>query len=181
MKNRITKFWTSTTYRLFKDVIKLFQNNLGSIPGKRLYLLERDQTSSRVHSASYSMVNEGSFTGKKGYRSVKLTTLPPSVERENTWRCRLRLKCEGTCAETRFRLSAKGTSPFKSVGASVPSTTGSRGVRISGSNAGYTMFRGSVKSTGYPFHPPVSPSIPLPCVTVCHHISTRPYFPSTYA
>jgi hypothetical protein len=34
------------------------------------------------------------------------------------------------------------------------------------------MFRGSVKGTGYPLHPPVSPSLPLPCVTVCHHIST---------
>jgi len=54
--------------------------------------------------------------------------------------------------KTRFRLSAKRTSPFKSAGASVQSTTGSRGVRISGSNAGYTMFRGSVKSTGYPLH-----------------------------
>jgi len=43
---------------------------------------------------------------------------------------------------------------------------------ISGSNAGYTMFRGSVKSTGDPLHSPVSPSLPLPCVTVCHHIST---------
>jgi len=43
------------------------------------------------------------------------------------------------------------------------------GVRISGSNAGYTKFRGSVKGTGYPFHSPVSPSLPLPCVTVCHH------------
>ena len=42
-------------------------------------------------------------------------------------------------------------------GASVQSTTGSRGVRISGSNAGYTMFRGSVKSTGYTLHSPVSP------------------------
>jgi len=31
---------------------------------------------------------------------------------------------------------------------SVESTTGSRGVRFSGSNAGYTMFRGSVKGTG---------------------------------
>ena len=30
-------------------------------------------------------------------------------------------------------------------GATVQSTTGSRGVRISGNNAGYTMFRGSVK------------------------------------
>jgi hypothetical protein len=40
------------------------------------------------------------------------------------------------------------SSSLKSAGASVQSTTGSRGVRISGSNAGYTMFRGSVKSTG---------------------------------
>jgi hypothetical protein len=85
---------------------------------------------------------------------------------------RLRLKCDGTRAETRFRLSAKRTSPFKSAGASVQSTTGSRGVRISGSNAGYTMFRGSVKSTDYPLHSSVFPSLPLPCVTVCHHIST---------
>jgi len=59
--------------------------------------------------------------------------------------------------------------------ASVQLTTGSQGVRNSGSNAGYTMFRGSVKSTGYPLHSPVSPSVPLPCVTVCHHISTRLY------
>jgi len=88
---------------------------------------------------------------------------------------RLLLKCDGTRAETRFRLLAKRTSPFKSAGASVQSTTGSRGVRISGSNAGYTMFRGSVKSTGYPLNSPVSPSLPLPCVTVCHHVSTGLY------
>ena len=85
------------------------------------------------------------------------------------------LKCDSTRAETRFRLSAKWTSPFKSAGASVQSTTGSRGVRIIGSNAGYTMFRGSVKSTGYPLHSPVSPSLPLPCVTVGHHISPGVY------
>ena len=88
-----------------------------------------------------------------------------------------RLKCDGTRAEIRFRLSAKRTNPFKSAGASVQSTTGSRGVCISGSNGGYTMFRGSVKSTGYPLHSPVSPSLPLPCVTVCHHISTGLYHP----
>ena len=88
---------------------------------------------------------------------------------------RPRLKCDGTRAETRFRLSAKRTNPFKSAGTSVQSTTGSRGVRISGSNAGYTMFRGSVKGTGYPFHSPVSPSLPHPCATVCHHISTGLY------
>jgi len=37
------------------------------------------------------------------------------------------------------------------------------------------MFRGSVKSTGYPLHSPVSPSLPLPCVTTCRHISTGVY------
>ena len=88
---------------------------------------------------------------------------------------RLHLKCDGTRAETQFRLTAKWTSPFKSVGVSVQSTTGSRGVCISCSNAGYTMFRGSVKSTSYPLHSPVSPSLPLPSVTVCHHISTGLY------
>jgi hypothetical protein len=85
------------------------------------------------------------------------------------------LKCDGTRAETIFRLSAKRTSLFKSAEASVQSTTGSRGVHISGSNAGYTMFRGSVKGTGYPLHLPVFPSLPLPWVTVCHHISTGLY------
>jgi hypothetical protein len=88
-------------------------------------------------------------------------------------------KCDGTRAETRFRLSAKRKSPFKSAGASVQSTTGSRGLRISGSNAGYTMFRGGVKSTGYPLHSPVSPSLPLPCVTVCHRISPGVYVKTT--
>jgi len=87
----------------------------------------------------------------------------------------LNLKCDGTRAETRFRLSAKWTRPFKSAGASVQSTTCSRVVRISCSNAGYTMFRGSVKGTGYTLHSPVSPSLPLRRVTVCYHISTGLY------
>jgi hypothetical protein len=82
------------------------------------------------------------------------------------------LKCDGTRAETRFHLSAKLTSPFTLAGTSVQLTTGSRGVRISGRNAGYTMFRGNVKGTGYPLHSPVSPSLPRPCVTACSHIST---------
>ena len=99
----------------------------------------------------------------------------PSSLNISTMGCRLRLKCDGTRAEIRFRLSAKRTSPFKSAWASVQSITGSRGVRISGSNAVYSMFRGSVKSTGYPLHSPVSPSLPLPCVTVCHQISPGLY------
>jgi hypothetical protein len=92
---------------------------------------------------------------------------------------RLHLKCDGTRAETRFRLSANRTSPFKSAGASVQSTTGSRGVRISDSNAGYTMFRGNVKSNGYPLHSPVSPSPPpraSPCAITIQLDSTK-YLP----
>ena len=87
----------------------------------------------------------------------------------------MRLKCDGTRAVTRFRLSPKRTSPFKSAGASVQSTADSRGVRISGSNAGYTTIRGSVKGTGYPLDSPVSPSLPLPCITVCHQVSNALY------
>ena len=74
---------------------------------------------------------------------------------------RLRLKCDGTRAKIRFPISAKRTSPFKSAGASVQSSTGSRDLCISGSNAGCTMFR---------LHSSVSPSLPLPCITVCHHM-----------
>ena len=57
----------------------------------------------------------------------------------------MRLKRDGTRAETRFLLSPKRASPFKSAGASVQSTAGSRSVLIGVSNAGYTMFRGGVR------------------------------------
>jgi hypothetical protein len=57
----------------------------------------------------------------------------------------VRLKRDSTRAETRFRLSPKRTSPFKSAGASVQLTAGSQGVRIGVSNAGYATFRGSVR------------------------------------
>ena len=76
------------------------------------------------------------------------------------------MKYNGTRAETKFLLSAKRTSPFKSATDSVQSITGSRGVRISGSNAGYTKFRGSVKDTDHPLHSPVSLHFPFrasPC------------------
>jgi len=84
---------------------------------------------------------------------------------------RLRLKRDGTRAETGFPLSAKRTSPFKSARASVQSNTGSRGVRISGSNAGYIMFQSSVNCTRYPLHSPVSSSLPH----LFHHISAGLY------
>ena len=31
------------------------------------------------------------------------------------------------------------------------------------------------KTTGYPLHSPASPSLPLPCVTACHQVSTELY------
>jgi hypothetical protein len=92
--------------------------------------------------------------------------------------CRLRLKGDGTRSETRFRLSPKRTSPFKSAGASVQSTDGSRGVRISVSNAGYTTFQGSVKVLAthfirqFPLH---FPSRASPCAIMFKTHSTRVY------
>jgi len=121
-----------------------------------------------------STCSEGSpgiCNGRAGYRSVWTLLWLASGGGEGGICCRLRLKCDDTHAETRFRLSAKRASQFKSAGLSVQSTTGSRGVRISGSNVAYTRFWGSVKSTGYPLYSPVSPSLPLSRVTVCHHIS----------
>ena len=74
---------------------------------------------------------------------------PPPPQRVLCFRRSVaRAECAGTRAETRIRLSPKRTSPFKSVGASVHSTTGSRGVRISssnGSNSGQTTFQGKVE------------------------------------
>jgi hypothetical protein len=89
---------------------------------------------------------------------------------------RLPLKCDGTHAETRFHLSAKRMSPFKLAGASVQSTTGSRGVRISGSNGRYTMFRGSVWVLAthsihqFPLH---FPSHASPCAIIFQLDSTQ--------
>jgi len=88
---------------------------------------------------------------------------------------RLRLKCDGTRTGSRFRLSAKRTNPFKLARGQFSRLLAAELCAISGSNAGYTMFRGSVKGTGYPLHSSVSPSLPLPCVTVWHHISTGLY------
>ena len=80
-----------------------------------------------------------------------------------------RAERDGTRPETRIRLSPKRTSPFKSVGASVQSTTGNRGVRINssnGSNAGQTTFRGKVELywllTPFAFFPFTSPPVRHP-------------------
>ena len=130
-------------------------------------------------SEAFLQVSRRVIFHKERLLTPRSTPLPPKLEDQisvfitpgeaGCSSIRLRLKCDGTRAETRFRLSAKRTSPFKSAGASVQSSTGSRGLRISRSNAGYTTFRDSVKGNGYPLHSLVSPSLPLPCFTVCLH------------
>ena len=86
-----------------------------------------------------------------------------------------RWKPGGTCAENRFGLSAKRTSPFKSAGVSVQSTAGRRGVQISGQRLYRPYSDVQCKTIGYPLHSHLSPSLPRPCVTVCRHISTGLY------
>ena len=99
------------------------------------------------------------------------------------FKCRIaRAERDGTRAETRIRLSPKRTSPFKSVRASVESTTGSRGVRISsnnGINVGQTTFRGKVELywlptpfACFPFtSPPVRHSVPPDSERALHRIN----------
>jgi hypothetical protein len=115
----------------------------------------------RLISESMSLVKLQIHTVSSS-KAISIIRYPPL-----SW---LRLKCDDTRAGTRIRLWAKWTSPFKSGGALVQSTTGSRGVHINDSNAGYTMFRGSVRGTGYLFHSPFSPSLPPP---VRHRVPSR--------
>ena len=86
---------------------------------------------------------------------------------------RVRLKRDGTCAETRFRLSPKRSSPFESAGASVQSTAGSRGVRISGSNAGYANLLGSVKRCEREWLPTPFASFPFISPPVRRRVPSR--------
>jgi len=78
---------------------------------------------------------------------------------------------------------AKRTSPFKLAWgggfSSVQSTTGSRGVHTSAVVMVVMLdapcSEVESKTPGYPLHSYAPPSLPLPCVTVCHHISTELY------
>ena len=55
----------------------------------------------------------------------------------------------------------------------------SRGVRISGQTMGRPCSEAQCESSGYPLQSPVSPSLPLPRVTVCHHVSDGLCMPRT--
>ena len=94
--------------------------------------------------------------------------------------CIAHSKREGTRAETRFGLPTKRTSPFKLAGG---------GAQFSRLLAAEVCASAVVmvvmldtpcsavecKTTGYPLHSYVSPSLPLPCVTVCHQVPNALY------
>jgi len=112
------------------------------------------QTGPGTHPASYTM-GTGSIPG--GKRPVRGVDHPPAWSADVKKRVELYFYSPVwafvACSRTNFTLPEhlkfwapsntcpSVTSPFKSAGASVQSTTGSRDVGISGSNAGYTVFR----------------------------------------
>jgi hypothetical protein len=76
--------------------------------------------------------------------------------------CRLRMKCDGTRAETRFRLSAERTSHLNRRGRQfsrlLAADVCASAVVMLDTPCSEVVW----KSTGYPIHSPVSPSLPLP-------------------
>ena len=101
----------------------------------------------------------------------------PSLLKASPYCGRARLKRDGTSAETRFGVSEKSTSPFKSAGESDQSTTGSRGVRISGQTMDHVpRYSARVVATLsnrlFPLH---FPSHAAPCAitfrTVCTYLN----------
>ena len=92
------------------------------------------------------------------------------------------MKCDVTRAETRFRLSAKRTSPFKSVGGVSSIDYWPAEVCASAVVMLDTPWSEvECKTTGYPLHSHVSPSLPVLRVTVCHQVSTELYHQPTTA
>ena len=109
------------------------------------------------------------------FRNVSMSvTYLPNIHKAV---CIARSKRDGTRAETRFGLSAKRMSPFKSAGVSVQSTTGSRGVRISGQKLYRPCSDVQCKAAGYPLHSHLFPSLPLrasPCAIMFRTRYTNP-------
>jgi len=91
---------------------------------------------------------------------------------------RARLKRDGTRAETRFSHSAKRTSPFKLAGGGGGQFSRLLAAEVCASAVVMVVtletpcFEVECKTTGYPLHSHVSPSLPLLCVAVCHQVST---------
>ena len=91
-----------------------------------------------------------------------------------------RPKRDGTRAETRFGLSAKRTSPFKLAGwrgqfSRLLAVDVCASVVVMVVMLDKPCSEVECKTTGYPLHSHVSPSFPLPCVTVCHQVPNALY------
>ena len=84
--------------------------------------------------------------------------------------------CDATCTETTFRLLAKWTSPFKLAGCQFSRLLAAKVcasvVVIMDTPCSEVVWR--VLAT-HSIRQGISPSLPLPCVAVCHHISTGLY------
>ena len=94
---------------------------------------------------------------------------------------RARLKRDGTRAETRFGLWEKRTSPFKLAREGGGQFSRLLAAEVCASAVVMVVMLDTscseveCKTTGYPLHSHVSPSLPLPCVTVCRQVSTELY------
>jgi len=86
-----------------------------------------------------------------------------------------RLNRDDTLAETRFGLSAKRTSPFNWRGLQFSLLLAAEVCASAVLMLDTPCSEVECKTTGYPLHSHVSPSLPLPCVTVCHQVSTQLY------
>jgi hypothetical protein len=82
---------------------------------------------------------------------------------------------DGTRAETRFGLSEKRTSPFKLAGGQFSRLLAAEVCASAVVMLDTPCSVVECKTTGYPLHSHVSPSLPLPCVAVCHQVSTELY------
>ena len=90
------------------------------------------------------------------------------------------MKRDGTRAETRFGLSAKRTSPLKSAGGLFSLLLAAEVCASAVVMLDTPCSEVESKTTGYPLHSPVSPSLPLPCFTVCHQVSIELYQTHTH-
>jgi hypothetical protein len=77
----------------------------------------------------------------------------------------LRLKRDGTRAETRFGQFSR-----------LLAVEECRSAVVMVAMLDRPCSEAECTSIGYPFHTLVSPSLPLPCVTVCHQVSSELYF-----
>jgi hypothetical protein len=154
----------STLYKLGASETSPFQHVRCPICDSSLNLVMRTSEVGQ-HFSLYCMHDPGILGYQQCCREAVLSLQGVPV--------RLRVKWDDTRAETRFRLPAKRTSPFKSAGWSVQSTTGRRAVHISlqGLYCSWKpVFCSHMTLIGYPLHSLVASSLLHPCVTVCHHI-----------